>query len=193
MEELRIKTSTAENVTRAKFGIDNANVSHFVPDASNLDQMIDDSERAKWNQMIDEQNEKFKTHEGAVEEAVNNLAHSINNCQIKPLGNYVIVKPFKENPFQKVKVSESGIIYDLGGYQPEYKNSDTGDLEEAEQMIITGVVIETGPDCKYLKVGDTIMWDKPTALPIPFFSFGFYRVNENLALCVINDDLDKRF
>ena len=66
-------------------------------------------------------------------------------------------------------------------------------MEEAEQYIITGVVVATGPECKWLKDGDTIMWTKPSEVNIPFYNFGFRLVNETRALCVINDDLNERF
>ena len=121
-------------------------------------------------------------------------AKNLNGVQIMPVANYVIVRPFKENPFQKVKVDpSSGLIIDLGGMVPEYKSNESGDYEEAEQVIKVGVVIEAGPECKWLRSGDTIMWAKMSEVVVPFYNFGFRLVNETRAICVINDDLNERF
>ena len=62
-------------------------------------------------------------------------------------------------------------------------------LKEAEQYIKVGIVIEAGPECKWIKNGDTVMWPLPAEIVIPFYNFGFRLVPEHRMLCVINDDL----
>jgi hypothetical protein len=37
------------------------------------------------------------------------------------------------------------------------------------------------------------MWAVMSEVVIPFYNFGFRLVNENRAICVINDDLEERF
>lgn len=191
MSNFRNELTEDEKLARNIIGLENGSFVKMASD-EDIEKQIDNMHRRKWNDMIEEQEAKFKKTEDTLNEVVNELSHSIDKLQIKPLGSYVIVKPYKENPFQKVRVLDSGLVLNPS-WRISTKDAMTGDFEDPDQQIITGVVVETGPDCKWLKVGDTIMWDKPTALPVPFFSFGFYRVNENLALCVINDDLDKRF
>ena len=158
-----------------------------------LDKMIDNHHREKWNDSIQEIEDKCNGHGERLQQVADEYAKKLDKVQIMPIGNYVIVKPYNENPFQKVEVSKSGLIVSTGGLIPEYKNSDSGEMEEAEQYIITGVVVATGPECKWLKDGDTIMWTKPSEVNIPFYNFGFRLVNETRALCVINDDLNERF
>ena len=158
-----------------------------------LDKMIDNHHREKWNESIQEIEDKFNGHEERLQQVADEYAKKLDKVQIMPIGNYVIVKPYNENPFQKVEVSKIGLLVSTGGLIPEYKNSDSGEMEEAEQYIITGVVVATGPECKWLKDGDTIMWTKPSEVNIPFYNFGFRLVNETRALCVINDDLNERF
>ena len=158
-----------------------------------LDEKIDAHKREKWNDSVQKIEDKFANHEKKLQEAADEYAKNLNEVQIMPIGNYVIVRPFTENPFQKVTVSSSGLITDLGGMIPEYKNSDSGEYEEAEQVIKVGIVIEAGPECKWLKSGDTIMWTVMSEVVIPFYNFGFRLVNETRAICVINDDLNERF
>lgn len=190
---MREKLSEKERIARMVSGVDTDSTFMGVDDRS-LDKMIDNAERQKWNDSVKEIEDKFKDHENALQEAADNYAKNLNGVQIYPIANYVIVRPFKENPFQKVKIDEkSGLILSTGGLIPEYKRNDSGEYEEAEQVIKTGVVIQAGPECKWLKDGDTIMWAVMSEVVIPFYNFGFRLVNENRAICVINDDLEERF
>jgi hypothetical protein len=105
-----------------------------------------------------------------------------------------LLKPFEENPFQRiVRDSKSGLILDLGGQHPEYKNTDNGQIEEEESFIKVGVVQEVGPECKYCIPGDTIMYTKNQEVPVPFYKQGLVLVNEMRIIVVINEGLTKRF
>ena len=190
---MRERLSEKEKIARVITGVDTDSTFMGVDDRS-LDKMIDNAERQKWNDSVKEIEDKFKDHENALQEAADEYAKKLDGVQIYPIANYVIVRPFKENPFQKVKIDEkTGLILSTGGLIPEYKRNDSGEFEEAEQVIKTGVVIQAGPECKWLKDGDTIMWAVMSEVVIPFYNFGFRLVNENRAICVINDDLEERF
>ena len=190
---MRERLSEKEQIARMVTGVDTDSTFMGVDDRS-LDKMIDNAERQKWNDSVKEIEDKFKDHENALQEAADEYAKKLDGVQIYPIANYVIVRPFKENPFQKVKIDEkTGIILSTGGLIPEYKRNDSGEFEEAEQVIKTGVVIQAGPECKWLKDGDTIMWAVMSEVVVPFYNFGFRLVNENRAICVINDDLEERF
>lgn len=190
---MRERLSEKEKIARVVTGVDTDSTFMGVDDRS-LDKMIDNAERQKWNDSVKEIEDKFKDHENALQEAADEYAKKLDGVQIYPIANYVIVRPFKENPFQKVKIDEkTGLILSTGGLIPEYKRNDSGEYEEAEQVIKTGVVIQAGPECKWLKDGDTIMWSVMSEVVIPFYNFGFRLVNENRAICVINDDLEERF
>lgn len=192
MGNMRNELSMQEKIAREISKVDSDAVFVNMNDKS-LDEHIDAMKREKWNESVQKIEEKFTNHEKKLQEAADEYAKNLNEVQIMPIGNYVIVRPFTENPFQKVTVSSSGLITDLGGMIPEYKNSDSGEYEEAEQVIKVGVVIEAGPECKWLKSGDTIMWTVMSEVVIPFYNFGFRLVNETRAICVINDDLNERF
>jgi hypothetical protein len=189
---MRNELSMQERIAREVSKVDSNAIFVNMNDKS-LDEKIDAHKREKWNDSVQKIEDKFANHEKKLQEAADEYAKNLNEVQIMPIGNYVIVRPFTENPFQKVTVSSSGLITDLGGMIPEYKNSDSGEYEEAEQVIKVGVVIEAGPECKWLKSGDTIMWTVMSEVVIPFYNFGFRLVNETRAICVINDDLNERF
>ena len=189
---MRNELSMQEKIAREVSKVDSNAIFVNMNDKS-LDEKIDAHKREKWNDNVQKIEDKFANHEKKLQEAADEYAKNLNEVQIMPIGNYVIVRPFTENPFQKVTVSSSGLITDLGGMIPEYKNSDSGEYEEAEQVIKVGVVIEAGPECKWLKSGDTIMWTVMSEVVIPFYNFGFRLVNETRAICVINDDLNERF
>ena len=190
---MRNELSAQEKLAREVSKVDSDAIFMNVDDRT-LDEHIDARKREKWNEGVQKIEDKFANHEKKLQEAADEYAKNLNGVQIMPIANYVIVRPFEENPFQKVKVDpRSGLIIDLGGMVPEYKSNETGEYEEAEQVIKVGVVIEAGPECKWLRSGDTIMWAKMSEVVVPFYNFGFRLVNETRAICVINDDLNERF
>jgi len=147
-----------------------------------------------FNNQVDKYVEKFEKHSTNLKEFADRINDNVENIEIMPIGNYVLVKQFEENPFQRiVRDSKSGLILDLGGQRPEYKNTDNGEIEEEESFIKVGVVQEVGPECKYLQSGDTIMYTKPSAVPVPFYKQGLILVNETRALVTINEGLTERF
>ena len=163
-------------------------------DGKTADDVIEERNVRKFNDQVDKYVEKFEKHSTNLEEFANTINNNVENIEIMPIGPYLLVKPFSENPFQRiVKDSKSGLILDLGGQKPEYKNTDNGEIEEEESFIIVAVVQEVGPECKYIKPGDTIMYTKPSAVPVPFYKQGLALVNEMRVLVVINEGLTKRF
>lgn len=89
---------------------------------------------------------------------------------------------------------ENGLIIDTGGYTPHTQfNSQSGKYEEQDQFIITGYVVETGPEVKYLQEGDVIYYRKDTAVPVPFFKQGFVSLSESQIIAVVNEGLQSRF
>ena len=105
----------------------------------------------------------------------------MNSIEIKANGCRVLIKPFATNPFQQIKVSESGLII------------DTGEWEEQEQAIGVGTIIDAGPDCKYLKESDVVFYQKVAAVPVPFFKENLWTVSETQIIAVVNEGLTERF
>lgn len=190
MEE-KIYLNSNEKLARSVTGLETA-AKHFVVNGESADKVFKREAVSKFNTKVSEYSEKVNKYETLVKECQEGLSSDLNNLQMKPLGNYVIVKPYATNPFQQIKKTDSGIILDLGGMAPEIKSNETGEYEEEELYVKTGVVIEAAPECKYVRVGDTIFWTKPSEVMIPFFKQGLMLVNETRILAIINSDLDSR-
>lgn len=116
----------------------------------------------------------------------------LSTLEMKPLYEGIIIKPYITNPFQRIK-KEGGLIVDLGGKSPQYKSHEDGQIHEEEAFIKVGKVIEIGSKCAYTKVGDIVMWRKPSETMIPFYRQGFVLVNEHSIMALFNSDLTKRF
>ena len=138
-------------------------------DGKTADDVIEERNVKNFNNQVDEYVKKLDEHATNLEEYSKTISENIEKIEIMPIGNYVLVKEFAENPFQRiVRDSKSGLILDLGGQKPQYKNTDNGEIEEEESFIKVGVIQEVGPECKWCKPTDTIMYTKPSAVPVPY-------------------------
>ena len=163
-------------------------------DGRSAEDIIAERNTKKANEEIDNFAEKFEKHSTNLKEFADKVNANVENIEIMPIGNYVLVKQFDENPFQRiVRDSKSGLIIDTGGFAPEYKNTDNGEIEEEESFILVGVVQEVGPECRYVQPGDAVFYSKPSAVPVPFYKQQLIQVNETRILAVVNENLTERF
>jgi hypothetical protein len=119
------------------------------------------------------------------------ISKVLNGLEIKPNTNYVLVKPYVKNPYEKTEIRDSGIILDSEA--ATFHNQDTGNEEEQTRGIVVGRVIEIGPECKYVKEGDDVYYYYGSIIPIPFFRQGFQAVAESRILMILNTDLTERY
>lgn len=163
-------------------------------DGTTAEDIIEKRNVEKFNNMVDTYVERFEKHSTNLTEFADTINKNVENIEIMPIGNYLLVKMFEENPFQRiVRDSKSGLILDMGGQKPQYKNTDNGKIEEEESFIKVGVIQEVGPDCKWCQPGDTIFATKPSLVPVPFYKQGLQLVNETRVLAVVNEKLTERF
>jgi hypothetical protein len=163
-------------------------------DGKTAEDVIEERNVKNFNKQVDDYVEKLNQHATNLEEYSKKIAENVERIEIMPIGNYVLVKEFDENPFQRiVRDNKSGLILDLGGQKPQYKNTDNGEIEEEESFIKVGVIQEVGPECKWCKPTDTVMYTKPSAVPVPFYKQGLILVNETRVLVTINEGLTERF
>ena len=171
-----------ENVARMISGMDSGD--HF-----NLGEQ---KEVNTFNDQVDNYLDKFEKHSQELEAYAKSLSNDLNGLEVMPLYGYVLIEPFKQNPFQKLNVTESGFITDLGGAAPEYKSEEDGEIHQEQQFIKVGTVIETGPRCEFIQPGDIVMYPIPAEVPVPFYKFGWVAVNENRILAIVNEKLTER-
>lgn len=191
MEELRTELNSNEKLALATTGIEGTG-KHFIINGETADKTLQREKAMTFNTKVDEFNDKFERHNKALENFAKDLSEDINGLEIMPMFGYALIKPFDQNPFQKVKVTSSGIITDLGGYTPTYKSHETGEIEEEQQYIKVGTVIEIGHKCEFLKPGDIVFYTIASECMVPFYKLGFVVVNENRILAVVNEKLTDR-
>lgn len=169
------------------------NGSSFSMNQKDLNKMIEKEKQAKFNNELDKYVNEMEEYNETMKQLQESIGSDPIKLEIKPLHEQIIIKPFEHNPFQKIKI-DNGIITDVGGFKINVdKNPITGQMEEQEQVILTGCVMEVGPEVKYLKVGDIVFYHRRNRIPIPFFKQGFYNLEERYVLAVVNEGLTERF
>ncbi len=192
MKEPRIKMTENEQIATNVLGLDSNYTSINMGERS-IDNIIQKEKANKFNNEVEKYNSQLEENQKTFEEAQSQVAYDVNRAEIKPMFARLIIKPFKVNPFQKMEVKGS-IIVDAGGYTPHAElNPMTGKYEEQKQFIITGYVVEVGPEVKYLQEGDVVYYRVDTAVPVPFLKQGLVSINENQVIAVVNEGLTERF
>ena len=192
MKDVRLYSTGNEKIAKELLGTD-SNFTSVNMKENSLDSLIKKEKARKFNSEVEKYNEKLEQNNKDFEESQDKVEYDISKAEIKPMFSRILIQPFKVNPFQKMKV-ENGLIIDTGGYTPHTQlNEQTGRYEEQKQFIVTGCVIEVGPEVKYLKEGDVIFYRVDTAVPVPFFKQGFVSLAESQIIAVVNEGLQDRF
>lgn len=192
MKDVRLYSTENEKIAKELLGTD-SNFTSVNMKENSLDSLIKKEKARKFNSEVEKYNEKLEQNNKDFEESQDKVDYDISKAEIKPMFSRILVQPFKVNPFQKMKV-ENGLIIDTGGYTPHSQlNEQTGRYEEQKQFIVTGCVVEVGPEVKYLKEGDVIFYRVDTAVPVPFFKQGFVSLAESQIIAVVNEGLQDRF
>ena len=96
-------------------------------DGTTADDIIEQRNVKNFNEEVDKFTEKIDKQFTNVEEFAKKVNENMANIEIMPIGNYVLVKQFEDNPFQRiVRDSKSGLILDMGGIAPQHKKTDNG-------------------------------------------------------------------
>ena len=188
--DFRNELNGNEKVAQSLIGMESTGTP-IVVNGQSADVILANEKKGKFNTQVDEYVDKFEKHNKALEDYAKEISQDINGLEILPMGSYALIKPFDENPFQRVTV-ESGIITDLGGFTPQYKSHEDGQIHEEEQYIKVGTVIESGYNCRFLKAGDVVFYTKSSDVMVPFFKQGCVVVDEKRVLAVVNDSLTER-
>lgn len=192
-KNVRLDLTENEKIAQSIVGLESDGTRMNMADNQSIEEMIEREKAAKFNDQVDEYIEKFDRHADILKKYAESFNENMNSIEIKPMFARILVKPFEHNPFQKIKRSDSGLIIDMGGMAPTYKNSDTGEWEEERQFIVTGTVVDCGPDVKYLSQGDVVFYRVDTSVPVPFFRQGLVSLAENQIIAVVNEGLTDRF
>lgn len=192
MKDVRLYSTEKEKLAQTLLGAD-GDFTAVNMNENSIDALVQKEKSRKFNSEVEKYNEQLEKNNLDFKESQEKVQYDIEKAEIKPMFSRVLVQPFKVNPFQKMKV-QNGFIIDTGGYTPHTQfNQQSGKYEEQDQFIVTGCVIEVGPEVKYLKEGDVIYYRKDTAVPVPFFKQGFVSLGESQIIAVVNEGLQDRF
>lgn len=191
MKNVRLDLTENEKVAQAAIGL--GDHLKFNMQENNIDTLIKKEKANKFNSQVDAYKEALEENNKKTEQAQNEVQYNIEKAELKPMFSRIIVKPLAHNPFQKVQIKGS-LIVDAGGYTPHAElNPVSGQYEEQKEFIVTGCVVEVGPETKYLKEGDVVYYRRDTVVPVPFFKQGLVSLAENQVIAVVNEGLTERF
>ena len=107
---------------------------------------LDDATRER---AIEVFNEEFDKKKNVVQEQIEReleeaqrMTEKMDSMEIVPLGTYVLVRPYANNPFEKL-VEEGGIL--IAKPNGEFDNPDTGEKDTEYNLSVQADVIEVGP------------------------------------------------
>ena len=190
-KNVRMQMTNDEKMAHDLIGQNSVN---FNMSEGNIDDILRRDKTNKFNEQVDKYTEELKSHVDGLQKVAEDMGANMELIEIKPLFNKILIKPFEQNPFQRIVVdSKSNLVIDTGGLAPEHFNTNTGKQEKDDQQIVVGAVQEVGPDVKYLIPGDIVMYYKGSAMPVPFYKQGLWCMNETQVITVINEGLEKRF
>lgn len=191
MNNFRNELNSSEKTSRIILGPDTE--AKFTVNDQTADDVLKAEKAAKFNEQVDLMENKLSEHMANIEKQAEELAMDLNGVDIMPMYAYALIKPFEHNPFQRMKITESGLITDTGGLTPEYKSEEDGRMHAEEELIKVGMVVETGHKCEFLKKGDLVFYNAmASAVTVPFYRLGLVAVNEQRIIAVVNDDLSAR-
>lgn len=191
MDNVRLNLTENEKVAQVALGL--GDHMKFNMQENNLNTLINREKANKFNNQVDAYNEALNENNKKTEQAQSELPYDIEKAELKPMFSRIIVKPLAHNPFQKIEMRGS-LIVDAGGYTPHTElNPVSGKYEEQKEFIVTGCVVEVGPDVKYLQEGDVVYYRRDTVVPVPFFKQGLVSLAENQVIAAVNEGLTERF
>lgn len=156
-----------------------------------VNEMAKTEAKIKFNNQIEEAKAEWDSKIKEQEEHAKVMDEKMKDLQIVPINSYVLVQPYAKNPFQKMKITDSGLV--IPEYTGVFRNPDSGEMDTEENLSVQALVIEVSPLCKFVKEGDIIYYRRACGVPIPFFNQGFEVVAEQQIQVVVNSGLKDRY
>lgn len=116
------------------------------------------------------------------------IEERLKGLELVPNGNRLVLMPYPSNPYVKI-MTDSGIFIEPN---KNYFNPDTGEIDEAKELVSCAKIIEVGPDVKHVCIGDDVYYDSRTVYPLPFMNLGYQVTSEPQIIAIINNDLKQR-
>ena len=144
-----------------------------------------------FNESTNESSKQFNSYIDKELEKSKRVKEEAKNLEIMPTNGNILIRIYGKNPWEQVKTTDSGLILPM--YNGSYISKESGEVETEILAVKHAEVIEVGPDVKYVKPGDDIIFRNNTQLPTPFLGQSLWVVSQNNVVVVINEGLKKRF
>ena len=144
-----------------------------------------------FNDATIESSKKFTSYIDKEIEKSKKIKEDAENLEIMPTNGNILIRIYGKNPWEHIKTTESGLIIPM--YNGSYVSKESGEIETEVLAVKHGEVIEVGPDVRYVKPGDDIIFRNNTQLPTPFLGQSLWVVSQNNVVVVINEGLKNRF
>ena len=106
----------------------------------------------------------------------------MDEVEIIPTNANVLIKPYIRNPYRYIETTESGLVVGIESSKT-YKSNETGEVEQNNEVIRCGKVLNVGPACKNVEIGDDVFYTTYSQAIVPFRKKGYVIVGENLLIC----------
>lgn len=103
METLRTELNSNEKLALAITGMEGTG-QHLIVNGEAADKTLLREKQERFNTAVDELEDKFSKHNAALESYAKSLSEDMNGVEIMPMYGYALIKPFEQNPFQKLKL-----------------------------------------------------------------------------------------
>jgi co-chaperonin GroES (HSP10) len=77
------------------------------------------------NKVINDYTKALNSKTNTELEEAQKITEKMKSMEIVPINNYVLVKPYAKNPFEKIEVTDSGLV--IPTYDGKFKNPDSGE------------------------------------------------------------------
>jgi len=107
--------------------------------------------------------------------------------KLKVTHDYLLIREC-ENPFIK-KTTDSGLFIPEGFAQTQ----ETGDIEKLDKIVGFAVVAAVGDECRWIKEGDGVYYDRRSIRPVPGEEVLFQFNERNIISYVEKEELHAQF
>ena len=110
---VRFNLTNDEKLAQQLVGLEKEGIRMNMQDNESIEETIEREKKESFNDQVDKYIDKFDRHSEVLKQYAESFNENMNGIEIKAMFARVLVQPFKQNPFQKIKIdSKSGIILD---------------------------------------------------------------------------------
>ena len=83
----------------------------FAMNKQGIDDMVKQVAINKFNEQVDEYTKRFDKYNETLEKEAEKLTDEFDKLEIKPFGQYLLIKPFSQNPFQRIIINRVIVLH----------------------------------------------------------------------------------